>query len=1370
MLIASETSTPPRLTGDEPPADAAPPIAVVARESVAQEIESVMRRIRPLPDIAPSRPEAAVIGAAVDGFAAVRSPVKALEDAVALATARPAAMYEALAARIDCMSLQFGLPHNHAHPPAMPAPLASIGMMSLGGAQSVRIDGAPAARAGDLGLAPSCGCFTPVFQVTTGSSKVFYGQHRAARSFDLTTFCKPVKPLTAFEGVPRLDSVLGIAVSAGKSRMSGERALNTAEAAGSEVNAAVAQSLGAESEGHALAATTHARQAMMSAAVQATQMLIGLDPSAPPVPAVAGALATLASTVLIGGFPLPRSLNYLVGLRKTLRSSERLAPFLRTAAVALDGTSPGRAANAIPARLRHLTGHPVDVVTGSLVFDAHDVDLPGALPLRLTRSYSSTWSARDSPLGRGWSHSLDEAVWLEPRHLVYRAEDGRELELPRDADEIHVPLHRLTVRRRCVDRWQIVDEHGIARDFAAIPGDRRPGVSRLVRRRDRLGHTLRCRHDERARLICVHADGGRELRLHHDDADRVTQIDLPDPDGDGLVPHVRYVYDGDDLVEVHDALGQVTRYRHELHRIVEETLPTGLRFHFEYESEAGDAACVRTRGDGGVLDHRLIYDRRRRTTLVINACDETTTYRADPRGLVTEICDPRGAVTRFEYDEHMRPTATIDALGHTTRRSYDARGNCTRITGPDGAVTRTTFDERQGLPVLRIDPAGGESRWSHEAHGRVVRRTDPLGRCTVHHHDLSSGSGHTETIVHPDGRSERRTHDADGRLAQRRLCDGASITDLYDRRGQLRRSTDDRGRVETREYDLLGRLTRHTLPDGEVRLYTHDARGRVLRACGPASDLRCGYTGLGWLVSCGEASAAPFTLERDLEGRVTRIAGPTGTLLRIERDAAGRVRSTVDALGITRRMTRDLLGRVIAVRRPGGKTTRFTRDPAGRITAIDHDDGVRDEFTYRPGGALLTAIRRDADGRVTSVRRELDPVGRLVREHQDEHAVACEYDLRDRLVRLRSSLGADLRFVHDDRGLARVELPHDTWALGFERDRDGREQARHLPGEVLSWWQRDRLGRPTEHGLVASRPPQIFRHRRYTWSGAARLERVDESTRRRAPAPAPAPTITGLRHDAEGRRICSNLSDGTSWRFAWTGAGELACAAGAAQVAYRHDALGRRICRVRDGGETRWLWHGDVPLHAWTHARDVITWVFEPGGFTPLARLAATGRHAIVGDHLGTPLAALDERGQLDWSAELAADGQPRPVRGEPTLCPFRLAGQICDPDTGLAHNRFREYDPATRTYLSPDPLGLLGGLDPYAHVADPRTQTDVFGLTSDHPSGVHTHLGAELVGDFPLADLPPALARTITAALGGADRASALRTMFERPVKHPCG
>jgi uncharacterized protein RhaS with RHS repeats len=51
-----------------------------------------------------------------------------------------------------------------------------------------------------------------------------------------------------------------------------------------------------------------------------------------------------------------------------------------------------------------------------------------------------------------------------------------------------------------------------------------------------------------------------------------------------------------------------------------------------------------------------------------------------------------------------------------------------------------------------------------------------------------------------------------------------------------------------------------------------------------------------------------------------------------------------------------------------------------------------------------------------------------------------------------------------------------------------------------------------------------------------------------------------------------------------------------------------------------------------------------------------------------------------------------------------------------LHYNRFRYYDPEAGTYISQDPIGLLGGLAAYVYVADPHKQVDLFGLSASCP------------------------------------------------------
>ncbi|MFJ1491377.1 RHS repeat domain-containing protein [Capnocytophaga canis] len=126
----------------------------------------------------------------------------------------------------------------------------------------------------------------------------------------------------------------------------------------------------------------------------------------------------------------------------------------------------------------------------------------------------------------------------------------------------------------------------------------------------------------------------------------------------------------------------------------------------------------------------------------------------------------------------------------------------------------------------------------------------------------------------------------------------------------------------------------------------------------------------------------------------------------------------------------------------------------------------------------------------------------------------------------------------------------------------------------------------------------------------------------------------------------------------------------------------------------------------------VITWVYEQGSFVPTAKLIDNKSFSIVSDYIGRPVLAFDENGEKVWSTEYDIYGKLTNLQGDKAFIPFRQLGQYEDVETGLYYNRFRYYDCSTGTYISQDPIGLLGN-NPniYAYVFDSNTEVDVFGL-----------------------------------------------------------
>jgi RHS repeat-associated protein len=105
-------------------------------------------------------------------------------------------------------------------------------------------------------------------------------------------------------------------------------------------------------------------------------------------------------------------------------------------------------------------------------------------------------------------------------------------------------------------------------------------------------------------------------------------------------------------------------------------------------------------------------------------------------------------------------------------------------------------------------------------------------------------------------------------------------------------------------------------------------------------------------------------------------------------------------------------------------------------------------------------------------------------------------------------------------------------------------------------------------------------------------------------------------------------------------------------------------------------------------------------------------------DHLGTPQVLTNDSQAIAWKAVYTPFGQA--VTSIQTVeNPFRFPGQYYDQETGLHYNYFRYYDPTTGRYVTPDPIGLEGGINLFVYVAgNPLRWVDPFGLQTSPVPG----------------------------------------------------
>ena len=193
-----------------------------------------------------------------------------------------------------------------------------------------------------------------------------------------------------------------------------------------------------------------------------------------------------------------------------------------------------------------------------------------------------------------------------------------------------------------------------------------------------------------------------------------------------------------------------------------------------------------------------------------------------------------------------------------------------------------------------------------------------------------------------------------------------------------------------------------------------------------------------------------------------------------------------------------------------------------------------------------------------------------------------------------------------------------------------------------------------------------------------------------------------------------NIASENTWTYVYDLSNQLIRVLdGSNQMAeYTYNGAGQRIKKVTQT-ETR-IFHYDLMDHLiaetnqsgqmlaeYVYLGDQLLAMIKPGDVA----------YYYHNDHLGTPQVLTDGNGSVAWKAVYTPFGEA--VASIQTVeNPFRFPGQYYDQETGFHHNYFRYYNPQTGRYVTPDPIGLEGGINLYLYVANnPVNFIDPLGL-----------------------------------------------------------
>ena len=604
------------------------------------------------------------------------------------------------------------------------------------------------------------------------------------------------------------------------------------------------------------------------------------------------------------------------------------------------------------------------------------------------------------------------------------------------------------------------------------------------------------------------------------------------------------------------------------------------------------------------------------------------------------------------------------------------------------------------------DELGVRERYEYTEYYEVYREWDGEGRMTGYCYDER---GNLTSVIHPDGTEETRAYDEEDRLitetdalGNRRVLvyhepsqDGTPVNG----EGQLSAVIEADDRATFFEYDTHGLLSSVSLDDRTVHLEYNEQNNLVSVKNEKGVGTRWNYDHKGNVLSVLTSAGAKQTFRYDRLNRVTSIT--TG-----KRTTNLRYNSYEDVVEASEGFHRvkykySPMGDILQREGEDGSVLRFAYDRMDRLRMLTNEHGEEYTFDRNLRGEIVGETGFDRMHR----KYMRDRSGRVIREERaGGRWTEYEYDQRGRLTRSSFSDGTIEAFSYDVLGRL-TEARNATGSVSMEYDEGGRVVKECFSG-----------GLPGDKGTT--------------------VENIYDDLGNRIETRTSLGSVVQKAHLEEELGITFRAF-GAGWRYDWQSDGMLSRVVrpDSKEVSFAYDALGRRTEKTYEGVTTHFVWDGNVPLHEWQEVAadagkaDVTTWLFEQNTFIPAAKLAANGESfSIVSDYLGTPLQAFDNNGNKVWEQELDIFGRKRRKdNNNSSFIPFKYQGQYEDIETGLYYNRFRYYEPNTGSYISQDPIGLVGGNRLYGHVHDTNSWLDILGLHKNSNS---------TVGDWVLYDI----------------------------------
>ena len=707
----------------------------------------------------------------------------------------------------------------------------------------------------------------------------------------------------------------------------------------------------------------------------------------------------------------------------------------------------------------------VDLFDGHLVTSSTDANIPGRGPaLQVTRTYSSSGSLDEGPLGAGWNLNYHSRLIVTSCFWTIVGGDGSGQRFVRLGGEF-VPQkgYHTSLRENDDGSFDFFTKGRIRYHYVNVQFSAdRPNLDFIE---DTNGNRLQLTYDAAGNIAQVQEIFagdvvGRSLFFEYVDVlgePRISKITGP------LGLELLYAYDEwanltrvarAERVEIYEYSISQDLDRHNLTATVDSNdRRTDYVYYEDGDLFLGETGAVETRGKfewvkevHEAVGHpeeavtAFLYDvtdfsaTQRLKTVVTDARANDTEYLLNKDGSPVQITEPGNVVTVMEWasDDIMKLQET-DALNRVTLFEYDANANLTKETIQAGGiigdvVTEFEYDPTFNKMTLKrahntndiqetrfeIDPANGNLQSTTDAENNAAEF-------------FYFANGDLQSVRGPrPGQASSFDYDDFGNPTMSTDAEGNITTTVYDARSRLLSTSDTFGRSMTQAFDRLDRVTTVT---------REDASG----SSAPATIVRTYYPG-GQLKTERNALGLETTFTLDALNRVKQTTDTLGYSTSRSYDGNSNVLTSTDRRGVTSTSTYDPLNRLtkMDVSGPFG--------PPQTIATMDYDavgnklfetdlHGSRTEYGY-DGLYRLTARKLPTDLQNHIERFTYDKLGnKLTEADANGNETSYQYDQLNRLTKRTDAVENVTERGYDEAG--NQTTAHDvTRGLTTETDYD----------------------------------------------------------------------------------------------------------------------------------------------------------------------------------------------------------------------------------------------------------------------------------------------------------------------------------------------